>query len=93
MKYVEIYATNGVGWRIPIDPACITPAKNGKITIENLPSIVIDETVTIMNHYAITSDDDGTMKVLLTGSFDLKPSRTLHTGETLQIKDISIGFG
>ena len=93
MLYLEVLATNGTGWRIPIPPDKIQAAKNGVLSIGDI-SFNIDETCTLMDAFRIVTKridafGNETYPVLFTGSIGgLK--RNVLLGDTLALSSITI---
>ena len=98
MLYLEIYCTDGTGWRIAVPAEDVRNVRH-RTDITNLPDIVINHTCDLLPTFALVSDDFGGKPdtpvpasgfvTLLTGTF-ATGNRRLTRGDHLRLHDISI---
>lgn len=98
--YLELYCTDGTGWRIAI-PREDVIVSGGKATITNIPTIQADHACTIMDEFAVVTDETdqwgGTKPAsgfvrLYTGRFNLN-SQGLCPGDNLTLLPMEISVG
>ena len=95
--YIEIMATNGVGWRVPIPHAQLKIEASGMRVIGTL-SFVVDEPVTLIPTVSLLTDDSALGRVnpegfvvLAKGDIHLYTT-SMSAGDVLTLDNFSFQF-
>ena len=96
MLYLEVYCTDGTGWRISLPPESVK-ISGGTATITDFPTIAVDHPCELMPQWAILSDTlpelggmlpDTALVRLLTGLWRVR--KNLSVGDILYLAEVRI---
>lgn len=99
MLYLELYCTDGTGWRIAIPREDVKIA-GGKAEITGIPTVTADHPCELMSEFALVTDEapQGGIKPasgyvrLLTGRLNF-PCRQVSSGEQIVLHPIEVSVG